>query len=174
MKLINYFTTSWGKQRPRTVREFDKPCLCSFYALLVNFLLWEYFACQWWTRGHLSPMAGARWSGSGICMQPSQDCTYWSVRMDKSTVPQIKLFTVSLNICTICSSSRLQILRFFTREHLNCRPAGDPTCWPRTCCDQRSGNHTLPLHGERWQIVLNCKFFSKSYKSSPSVHLSVC
>lgn len=70
-----------------------------------------------------------------------------------------------------CSSSRLQILRFFTCEHLNCRPAGDPTCWPRTCCDQRSGNQTLSLHGERWQIVLNCKLFSKSYKSSLSVLL---
>lgn len=58
-------------------------------------LVLEWFACPCQTTGPTSPTAGPRWCGSGTFTPPGQECTCWSVRVDRSVVLPSRLCTVS-------------------------------------------------------------------------------
>lgn len=85
-------------QRSLLLLFFYKSCLFSSWLpfMLPIWFSWpELPRCRCRTRGHKLPTDGGRWSDTDTCTLPEQDCTCWSVGMDRYEALQIKLHIVS-------------------------------------------------------------------------------
>lgn len=73
----------------------------------------------------------------------------------KSSIYKHKLNSLQIGILVSKSPWWLEIAWWgFHSDHLNCRPAGDPSSRSRLCSHQRSSDLTLSLHWSQWKTVL--------------------